>query len=67
MRHRYYNLERTRAMTEKKPSGVHYYHAKIMQDIEDSDWMKQDDDTPVQDMLTKECGIYATEDTACLL
>ena len=54
-------------MTEKKPSGVHYYHAKIMQDIEESDWMKQDDDTLVQDVLTKECGIYATEDATCLL
>jgi hypothetical protein len=38
-----------------------------MQDVEESDWMKQDDDIPVQDELFKECGIYATIGTACML
>jgi hypothetical protein len=30
-------------LQEKKPSGVHYYPAKLMQNIEESDWMEQED------------------------
>ena len=33
-------------MTEKKPKGVHYYHAKIMEDVEDADWMQEDGTPP---------------------
>ena len=54
-------------MTEKKPKGVHYYHAKIMEDIEDADWMQEDDTPPLHEYVTKECGIYATEGMPCLL
>ena len=47
---------------EKKPNGVHYYHAKIMEDVEDADWMQEDDTPPLREDVTKECGIYATQD-----
>lgn len=45
---------------ENKPSDVHYYHAKIMQDVEESDWMKQGYDVLVHNELFKECGINTT-------
>lgn len=52
---------------DRRPTDIRYYHAKIMEDIDDAEWMNQDDDTPAPSVITKECGIYATKDEVCLL
>jgi len=47
---------------ERRPQELRHYHAKLMEDIEDAEWLLEDDDPVAASALTKECGIYATED-----
>jgi hypothetical protein len=53
--------------SNSKPTDMHYYHARIMEDVEDAEWLRQEDNTLEADVITKECGIHATKDESCLL